>query len=438
MKTRESSFGKAFLSKKRFAIVLCSLFLVALPGIGIAAAQEDETLDIYGNANEDDIIDMRDLTFTARMILRLEDETELADANYDGRISVADMTQIGLIILGRESKLTFVDFDGVVETVHMPLNRIVTTADYHAEACRIVGAKDRIVGVDEMVLDLPVFFPDLSELPSVGSFMGYDIETILELEPDAVILFKREWLMYSDPELEDKIEDAYPDIDVFALMPRDPDTIRSEMMKFGYLFDGVESARNYVEWSDDIENKIMEHVSGIPEAEKTTVFMDEKWGGTTTQRTIGGNMSGTSMIECEPAGGINICADLPGNQVSVEVEWLLDQNPDVILGSEYGLRGYETDDISSIKAYYEEIIGLPGFKEEMDAVKNGRVHMIDMSITRGCKNLVGTAYMAKWFYPDILLDPIVIHQNYLNEFCGGLDYDVREHGVFVYPPLEES
>nr|CBH37528.1 conserved hypothetical protein, periplasmic binding protein family [uncultured archaeon] len=429
---------KTNLNKLLTAIMLCSVLLVALPGIGIAAAQEGETLDIYGNANEDDIIDMRDLTFTARIILRLEDPTDLADANYDGRISVADMTQIGLIILGRESKLTFVDYDGVVETVHMPLNRIVTTADYHAEACRIVGAKDRIVGVDEMVLDLPVFFPDLSELPSVGSFMGYDIETILELEPDAVILAKREWLMYSDPELEDKIEDAYPGIDVFVLMPRDPDTIRGEMMKFGYLFDGVESARNYVEWSDDIENEIMEYVSGIPEDEKTTVFMDEKWGRTTTQRTIGGNMSGTSMIECEPAGGINICADLPGNQVSVEVEWLLDQNPDVIIGSEYGLRGYETDDISSIKTYYEEIIGLPGFKEEMDAVKNGRVHIIDMSITRGCKNLVGTAYMAKWFYPDIPLDPIEIHQNYLDEFCGGLDYDVREHGIFVYPPLEES
>jgi iron complex transport system substrate-binding protein len=124
--------------------------------------------------------------------------------------------------------------------------------------------------------------------------------------------------------------------------------------------------------------------------------------------------------------------------VYVEVEWLLDQNPDVIIGSEHGLCGYETDDISSIKTYYEEIIGLPGFKEEMDAVKNGRVHIIDMSITRGCKNLVGTAYMAKWFYPNIPLDPIEIHQNYLGEFCGGLDYDVREHGVFVYPPLEES
>jgi iron complex transport system substrate-binding protein len=97
---------KTFVSLE-IAIVFCLLFLVALPGI--AAATEDETLDIYGNANEDDIIDMRDLTFTARMILRLEDETELADANYDGRVSVADMTQIGLIILGRESKLTFVE-----------------------------------------------------------------------------------------------------------------------------------------------------------------------------------------------------------------------------------------------------------------------------------------------------------------------------------------
>jgi iron complex transport system substrate-binding protein len=109
--------NKIFTSLE-IAIVFCLLFLVALPGI--AAASEDETLDIYGNANEDDIIDMRDLTFTARMILRLEDETNLADANYDGRISVADMTQIGLIILGRESKLTLVDSSDRTVTVNKP------------------------------------------------------------------------------------------------------------------------------------------------------------------------------------------------------------------------------------------------------------------------------------------------------------------------------
>jgi hypothetical protein len=47
------------LASLEIAIVLCLLFFVALPST--ASASEDETLDVYGNANEDDIIDMRDL-----------------------------------------------------------------------------------------------------------------------------------------------------------------------------------------------------------------------------------------------------------------------------------------------------------------------------------------------------------------------------------------
>ena len=106
MKRKESSFGKAFLKpfcfakaftentswKKRFvgiAIVLCSIFLVAtLPGVAIdqkqetskvsasevtAASEDDFILEIYGNANEDDCIDMRDYTYTARIICWLEE-----------------------------------------------------------------------------------------------------------------------------------------------------------------------------------------------------------------------------------------------------------------------------------------------------------------------------------------------------------------------------
>ncbi len=49
------------------------------------------------------------------------------------------------------------------------------------------------------------------------------------------------------------------------------------------------------------------------------------------------------------------------------------------------------------------------------------------------------AYMAKWFYPDLFddLDPQALHQEYIDDFCG-INYDVAEHGVFIYPPLEES
>ncbi|MCK4735326.1 MAG: hypothetical protein KAT65_22930, partial [Methanophagales archaeon] len=61
-------------------LVLCSLFLVALPVTVIAAEEDDYVLGIYGNANEDDTIDMRDLTYEKLIFFGKKPETELADA----------------------------------------------------------------------------------------------------------------------------------------------------------------------------------------------------------------------------------------------------------------------------------------------------------------------------------------------------------------------
>jgi len=73
------------LALLEIAVVLCSMFLVAIPVIAagqnqerqnanastITTASEDEfVLGVYGNANEDDTIDMRDLTYREADILR--------------------------------------------------------------------------------------------------------------------------------------------------------------------------------------------------------------------------------------------------------------------------------------------------------------------------------------------------------------------------------
>jgi iron complex transport system substrate-binding protein len=52
----------------------------------------------------------------------------------------------------------------------------------------------------------------------------------------------------------------------------------------------------------------------------------------------------------------------------------------------------------------------------------------------GCRGFLGTIYMAKWFHPELFedLDPQAIHQEYLKRFQG-LDIDLDEKGVFVYP-----
>jgi iron complex transport system substrate-binding protein len=420
------------LASLEIAIVFCLLFLVALPGI--ATATEDETLDIYGNANEDDIIDMRDLTITARMILRLEDETELADANYDGRISVADMTQIGLIILGRESKLTLVDFTDRIVTVNKPVERIVFYRPDTAEAVKLLGAWDRVVGRDPFLNE--ILFPEMCELPVTSGHL-YEIyyEEVFEVDPDIFIT-----AVITAPGLEDIIATLEPEgIPVVALNFYEPHTMVENIRKLRYVLNTEESGEEFIAWYEGVIDDIAEETAGLSEDEKPKVFL--KIGGYTPEAlaTFTDTMPGIEY-QVEIAGGINIAADLPGPGMVWEVdqEWLIEQNPDIVTAMIWdvyypGALGYEVDDDSVAEATREEIMAMDVFAGGK-AVEDGKVYLYEDELFNTPRFVVGVAYMAKWFHPELFseLDPRAIHQQYLTDFMR-IDCDLEEHGVFVYP-----
>jgi iron complex transport system substrate-binding protein len=436
MKTKESSFGK--VSKKMFveiAIVFCLLFLVALPGI--AAASEDETLDIYGNANEDDIIDMRDLTFTARMILRLEDETELADANYDGRISVADMTQIGLIILGRESKLTFVDSADRIVTVNKPVERIAWTHYSTCEPIKILGAWDRVVSRDSYPPS-ELLFPGITELPVIcGPGYAYDVyyETVFELDPD---LFLTAAVPY--PGLEDVVAMLEPEgIPVVALNFFEPHTMIENTRKLRYVLNTEEKGEEFIAFYEGVIDDIAEETAGLSEDEKPRVFL--KIPGFTPEAlsTFTDELSGM-RYQMAIAGGINIAADLPGTGFVMEVdpEWVTEQNPNIVTAMIWdmynpGAFGYEVDDTTVAEATREEVMAMDVFAGGK-AVEEGKVYLYHDELMVTSRFVVGVAYWAKWFHPELFsdLNPKAIHQQYLTDFMR-IDYDLSEHGVFAYP-----
>jgi iron complex transport system substrate-binding protein len=64
-------------------VVLVGLALCTMLLVSPALATDTCTLEIYGNANEDDTIDMRDLTYVKLIFFGKKPETELADAKYD-------------------------------------------------------------------------------------------------------------------------------------------------------------------------------------------------------------------------------------------------------------------------------------------------------------------------------------------------------------------
>ncbi len=369
---------------------------------------------------------MQDVTYTELIILEYRDQTELADGKYDGRINMQDVTQIELVILGKEKELTYIDCDGDAATVNMPVEKIVVAYNNNAEMVRVLEATDGVVGVCDDILKYPVYFPDMSEKPCVGRRFDFDVEAILELEPDIVFTGTRAWYT---PDLEDKLKGT--GIDVVRLSSWEYNRVLAGIMKLGYILDEEENAYEYREWHNECTGTVTERVSEISEDEKLRVFVDRP-GGTSVGK-------GSGYAETvEMAGGINLASSLGDlTYPEVDLEWVIDQNPDVIVGISFE-GNYETDDVSVIRARYDEIIGTTGF-EYIDAVKNDRVYVTHYIIQLGPSYPVGVTYLAKWFYPDLFedLDPQEIHQEYIDRFQG-MDFDVSEHGVFAYPPLEVS
>ncbi len=141
------------------------------------------------------------------------------------------------------------------------------------------------------------------------------------------------------------------------------------------------------------------------------------------------------------SGGVDIFNGASG---SVNPEDVVAQNPDIIVklisySDEAGGYQLDADDTAGLEAIRAEIMSRPEL-QNVNAVKTGRVYVITSEIgstySNSCRVFLQIAYNAKWFHPELFedLDPQAIHQEYLTRFQG-LDIDLNENGVFVYPPL---
>ena len=89
-----------------YLLSACLLFIsLILP----AAADDDFTLHVFGNANMDDRIDDSDLNYVESIISKNYQPTVLADANCDGTINETDLDQIKKLISETAESITIID-----------------------------------------------------------------------------------------------------------------------------------------------------------------------------------------------------------------------------------------------------------------------------------------------------------------------------------------
>ncbi|RJS85550.1 hypothetical protein CW713_01310 [Methanophagales archaeon] len=370
-------------------IAVCAI-LLASPALASAGYSK-----IYGNANEDDVLDMRDVTYIKLVIFGKKPATTLADANYDGKISMLDVGQTKLIILGKEKKLTLVDMADRVVTINRPVERVVALQPPVTRMIIGFGDADKIVALGTWSHKYAIepgrgpkwqeVVAELRELLDVGSGYEPNIEVILSLEPDVVIPYAGDpsrAAMWDRFQKDTGIPVAGFDSHATC------DGMFEEIKFIGTVLGKEKRAEELISYFKEDLNMVTDVTSKISESEKPTVLF------------LRGEISRTTNVYelIDLAGGINVareCTPTPGARgVLISKEQIIKWNPDIIL-IHYSTqsRGFTVEDVLSDPDL-----------QIVSAIKNRKVYH-----TPGAFHLVGadpprviteTFYMAKLFYPD--------------------------------------
>jgi iron complex transport system substrate-binding protein len=422
-------------------MVLACTMLVIMPAVA-----DDYTLGIFGNANMDDTIDEEDIAYVEGIIEGTNEETELADANYDGRIDKDDIAQIELIIQGDEKELTLIDSSGKVVTVGKPVERIIVEYMDTAEIVQILGEADKVVGVTNCITENPKQFPELSKRSFVGIVMpgDPDYEAIISLNPDIYLTFTSDRAVQQREHLPG-ITVLYLGLYYPELSNAEGSTFADGVRKLGYILDRKAEAEQYIKWRNDLIDTIKSRTDGLLEDEKPRVLMTSRIQPESLEFRTYPDGDKLSLM-CTVAGGKSIAENLPEYtmpleyRITVDPEWVIEQDPEFIFVHDARTPyGYDMDDPERMKETRDIFMNHP-ILAEVAAVKSGNVYVLNGVFRNDASgSILGAVYMSKILHPELFedLNPQAIHQEYLTRFQG-LDYDLDEHGVFVYPPLEVS
>jgi iron complex transport system substrate-binding protein len=417
---------------KPITIMLALMITAVISGAAFSASAVSYTLQIFGNANMDEIIDDADISYLEKVIKGEADKTKFSDANNDGTVDGKDIDQVQKIIDGKEEIL--VVFDDTARSVE--ISEPVKSFVYHGhnsyvyETLRAIGASDKIIGITDRFVRpggnrySKTYFPELlSTVESVGDLQAVNYEVVNNLNPDVILTDAREYYDHTKT----------PDTPVVALDVNITNS-KEAAMRYGYIFGKESEAKEYVNWITEIENEISEKIKDIPESERPLAYFTG-YNLDKTKFSVPGTDSYRAVM-IKNAGGKYMGDEIKGTgSADVDAEWVISRNPDVIFFSAgNSVLGYDIYSPNNVTEAIDEFLKRPEFAD-VEAVKNKQVYVISHPyiLCGGASGLIGTLYYAKWLYPDLFKDIDVqeVHQEFVSKFQH-LDLDVKK-SVSGYP-----
>jgi len=338
------------------------------------------------------------------------------------------------VLKNTNDSITLIDsYDNEV-TVKKPIKKIVVHDMGSAlAAIRALDAQDLIVASNSYVKKNAIFFPEFSKLPIISvDSQAADSEMVFQLQPDLIL---------SRPfYLEQLGEVVLSEIPVVQLSFNSIESYK----KLGALLDKEAEANEFISWIKSYTDVIDSRISELDEKDYKPVFA--YYGGEYGMSnpppygTFGKDNSLRNEL-INRAGGKSLSADIKGDWITVDPEWIIEKNPPLIVRECYVYKanpelGYGINDDTNAKILMNSILNEQVAFESCDAIKNKNVHLIYGDLIEDSW-FISLVYLAKWFHPDLFsdLDPENMHQEYLTRFQK-LDFDLEKQGLFTYSAIE--
>ena len=316
-----------------------------------------------------------------------------------------------------EIKIT--DSNGVDHYFEESPERVALTNTYAATVMRMLDiSEDKIVGVSGDFGDEKLW-PELSDKPMIqhSAHSEIDFEAILDTNPDIYIVFANNG-MVDTKGIREKLQPV--GVRVVALDFYKYDSLRDEIEVLATLFDKEEQAKDLFEEFDEIEAMVASKFTDLEYSDRPKIVMEHHASLTRDPVVLTGTSQWTDMID--RAGGINVFEDEPGHTTHVDMEAILDYNPDILMFDgitfDIGYNRYDEDG-TTCETHMDHIKGRAGF-ENINAVIDEKMYVFSGEFA-GPMMIHGLPTLAKYLHPDLFSD--VDAESYLD------DYFTTYHGV---------
>ncbi len=321
-------------------------------------------------------------------------------------------------------EVTVVDALGRNVTLPYPVRRVIVTDDEVAELVQIVGAADRVVGIESSIRSRG-YFPEMAGKPVTGSqFRGLNYELIVKLRPDAVIMM--------DVGPVGKIISKLDSLGIKCIVVSvSPSKIPETISLLGKVFGEEGRAKELINWWNQKWGALEERLKPLDGEPELKVF-------------VGMGFSPTSRLPLHTWGKlakwnyilsrlhmVNIASAKLKYHGELDEEYLVGQNPDIIVVADYSdiWSGYMKNSTSAAEAMIQEVLEDPVLKD-VNAVREKHVFIMHYVMLGSFRSVIGAYYLAKAAYPNLMkgVNPDQIQQEYFQKWLG-----VPYRGVWFYP-----